>query len=258
MVPIKIENLSFYYGNRRILENINFEIKEPGFYAILGPNGSGKTTLLYNILKLLPPSSGRVLLQGEDIRRKRQKEIARFISLVPQRYEFRYPFTVEEVLAMGRYPYLSLLDFGYKNYKKRVKDVAGLLGIESILDRPVTLLSGGQVQRVVIGKVLVQDTPVCLLDEPISSLDIKYKLHILKYFKALSRNKVVLISFHELDLVGFFADVVIFLKDGRIFDMGKIEEVFTPENIREVFDIDVLIRKKGKFLEMDINWEVFQ
>ncbi len=255
MVPVRINSLSFYYNRQKVLKNINIDIKRPGFYTILGPNGSGKTTLLYNILGIFKPYSGKIELYGEDIRKKGQKELARLVAFVPQRYSFRYPFKVREVLAMGRYPYLSLLDFDYKEDKHRVYKIAEYLGIKDLLERPVTALSGGQLQRVVIGKALIQDTPIYLLDEPISSLDIKYKLRILNYFKKLSREKVIITAFHELELVGFYSDEVIFLKDGEVFEKGKTDRVFTSKNIKDVFDIDVIIRREN-ILKMDINWEV--
>ncbi len=256
MEYLKVEDLNFFYNNKPVLRNINLVIDKPGFYVILGPNGSGKTTLLRNIARLLSPFSGKIWLYERDIRKINRKTIAKLVSFVPQKYDFRYPFTVGEVLAMGKYPYMSLFDYRYEKYRREVEEVASFLGIDMLLTRPITSLSGGQAKKVMIGRVLIQDTPIYLLDEPIVSLDVKYKLDILNYFKKISREKVIIATFHELEFVGIFADWVMFIKKGKIFTSGRLDKVFTPINIKEVFNIDVEIERRKNMLKMDINWEV--
>ena len=236
---IQIQNMSFAYGDHPILDGLTTDFLPGTFYAVLGPNGSGKTTLLDLISGFLTPFQGQILLNGSSISTMPKLESAKMISLVSQSYEINFPFTVSQVIMMGRHPYIGRFGQPSQNDWDRVDQVMADTGITELKDRKITELSGGEKQRCVLARALCQDTPVLLLDEAFSNLDINHTLHMLHMVKnsVLTGSKLIIAVLHDLNLAAAWADELLFLKHGKIQAAGATQEVLTQGIIEEVFQV---------------------
>lgn len=233
------------YGGSPVVRGVDFSLEPGEFAAILGPNGSGKSTLIRALQGLLRDARGEVRLAGRDLSAMGRREIARLAAFVPQFFDLTFEFSVVEMLAMGRYarqPRLGRLSAGDRAV---IEDVLDWLGIRHLADKGIAELSGGERQRVTIGRALVQDTPLLLLDEPSSHLDINYGLEIFQLLERLQkeRGKTVLCAEHNINLVVPFAGKIVFLKDGRIAAQGPPGEMITRSRIKDVFLAEVDIRQ---------------
>lgn len=241
---LKVKDLGFNYKEKKVLKDINFNLNKGEFVGILGPNGSGKTTLLNNINNWLKPFKGKVLVENVDIKKYTVKELARNIATVPQNIFTTTFFTVEQIVMMGRNPYLKR--FGQKNPKdfEIVKKAMMSMNVWDLRHKPINTLSGGERQRVVIAKALAQEPRLLLLDEPTSHLDIKYQWEILNQIKKLCDrdNLTVLSVLHDINIACMFCDKIILLKDHKIYQMGTIDEVITEENLYDVFNVKVKVK----------------
>ena len=241
MICYNIEKLFFKYNSHYTLSDLNFQIESGEILGIIGPNGSGKTTLIKLLDNLLKPESGKVFLFGKEIKKIKQDELAKTVAYVPQNVEILFPFTVFEVVLMGRAPYLKGLGFendeDYAIASKIIED----LDIKNIMHKPYNSLSGGEKQRVSIARALCQLPKVILLDEPNAHLDISHQLEIFNFMRDLNKNgKVTVISVsHDLNLASIYFDRIMVLKKGQIVAAGTPEEVFTKEQIKEVFNTNV-------------------
>lgn len=243
---IGVESVKFSYGKEEVLKRISFEVSQGGFVSIIGPNGSGKTTLLKNICKLLHPSSGQIEIKNEALKSYKSKNLARTMAVVHQGASSEFDFNVGEVVLMGRYPHLSRLQ------TESLKDMAiaeqAMHQTETFHLREKTLhsISGGERQRVMIARALAQEPELLLLDEPISHLDIKFQLEILRLCKSLNESKglTILTTLHDINLASRFSDMIIMMKNGSIHKMGAPEDVVTAENIKAVYDVQVVVVMK--------------
>jgi len=238
-MEIKLHNIGFSYGKTPIIRELSCTFSPGKFYGIIGPNGSGKTTLLDMICGFLSPDHGQVFLDETNISVLSQKQIAQKLSLVSQNYYINFPFSVEEVVMMGRHPYIDRFSHPGKADEKRVSTVMDITGISHLKKRKVTELSGGEKQRCIFARALCQDTPVLLLDEAFSNMDINHTLHMLGIIKETIQETrgTVICVLHDLNLAAGWADKILFLKNGEIKAMGKTGEVMTRENIELVFNV---------------------
>jgi iron complex transport system ATP-binding protein len=243
MSELEVKNLAYSYKKKKVLEDICLEIRAGQFVGILGPNGSGKTTLLNNINRWLKPQKGVIFIEGQNIERMSTKVLAQNIATVPQETSLDLGFTVEEIVMMGRNPYLRTFERENSEDLAVVESCMKSVGIWELRDRLISELSGGEKQRVLIARALAQQPKVLLLDEPISHLDINYKWEILELLKKLSRNlKIIVIAvLHDINLASIFCDKLILLKNGKIFKVGSPHEVLTEENLKEVFNVNLKI-----------------
>ena len=236
-VPVfRIADISFSYGNVSVLRHVSLGMREGNFYGILGPNGSGKTTLLDVMAGIKAPDSGRVLFMAKDIEDYSKKELAKGIALVPQEFYINFPFTVKDIVLMGRHPYIPRFGSASADDIEMVDYTMRLMEIEDFQGRYVTELSGGEKQRVVFARALVQDTPVLLLDEGTSNMDIRHTLKILGIARDRVRkdNRTVIAAMHDLNLAAQFCDHLVFLKDGKVVAQGPIDTVFNEQNVKTV------------------------
>lgn len=242
-MTIRLNQLSFSYQNENILENINYTFEKGHFYGIIGPNGSGKTTLLKLISNLVNTPKDSVFLKQQDIRSYRDKKRAELLSYVPQIIGMEYAFSVYDVVAMGRYPYLKGFNDLAKVDLQIIDEALKNTDLLAYKDRKVNSLSGGELQRVILARTIAQETQFILLDEPISHLDIHHQLDILNLSKNLCVNqkRTVICVLHDLNLTLKFCDRAILLKDGEIFKQGLVSQVITPENIQAVYGISIEI-----------------
>jgi iron complex transport system ATP-binding protein len=242
---IEIKDLSFRYPNSsaNILSDINLTIAKGSFTGIIGPNGSGKTTLLKCLVKLLAPAAGEIRLAGQKLAVLSTREIARMVGVVPQKWEASFPFKVEELVLMGRFPHLkhfhpeNTLDY---QIAAEAMDLTQTLHLK---DRPVTELSGGELQRVIIAQALAQSPRILLLDEPTGALDIHHQLEILEVIKTLleKRELTVVAVLHDLNLASHFCNQLVLLQQGLIFTTGTPETVLTETNLEQVYGTKVRI-----------------
>lgn len=243
---IQVEALKFNYGNDEILKQISFQVKKGSFVSIIGPNGSGKTTLLKNLCKLLKPNDGHIDLEGEKLRHYKSRALAKKVAVVHQGASSEFDFNVGEVVLMGRYPYLNRFQSESINDMEIATGAMHQTDTFHLKDKNLHGISGGERQRVMIARALTQEPDLLLLDEPISHLDIKYQLEIMKLCKMLNETKslTILTTLHDINLASRYSDIIIMMKDGKIVYSGTPNEVITSENIKKVYDVDVSITMK--------------
>ncbi|HEY8421272.1 MAG TPA: heme ABC transporter ATP-binding protein [Thermoclostridium sp.] len=240
---VKVENLSFSYGDRKILKEICASFKPGTVCGLLGPNGSGKTTLLKNIASILKPGKNAVYLNGRDITGMTPPEIAKEMALVPQNTYIDFDFTVEDIVMMGRTPHIK----GFSNESSEDREIVRwaleTARVSHLKDRSIKSISGGELQRVVIARALAQKTPIVLLDEPVSQLDIHHQLSIMETITKLSHEQklTIVTVLHDLNLAAEYCDIIYLLKDGKIVCGGSPKEVLTYEVIESVYDIVCLV-----------------
>lgn len=242
---IKIENLNWEYEEREILKDINIDIEKGKFYTILGQNGSGKTTFIKNIVGILENKNAKIYIDGKKLKDYSKKEIAKKIALVSQQEDINFNFTVEEVVSMGRNPYIEFLKTETEKDREIIKKAIKIANIEDLKNRYITELSGGEKQRVILARAIAQDTKILILDEPTSNIDIKNQIEILDTIKKLQIEKEITIIavFHDINIGIRYNDNIIFLKDRTIYKTGNTKDILTAENIKEVYDIEVEIIK---------------
>ena len=236
---ILLENVSFAYEQDPVLRDINLCFKPGQFYSILGPNGCGKTTLLDLLIGHLTPDSGGVFLRGRSLDTWTRKEIARTIALVSQNYNINFPFTVKEVVMMGRHPWISRFSSPNAEDLHTVDSVMARTDTVGFQDRKITALSGGERQRCVFARALCQDTPILFLDEAFSNMDISHTLKLLNIVKeeVKNQNRTVISVFHDINLAAIWSDHLIFMKQGRVAASGPTEAVMDAAIIEEVFQV---------------------
>ena len=239
---INIENLSFYYGETEILRDISYTVPQGRFVGIIGPNGSGKTTLVKLLSRLLTPTAGRILLGDRPLADFTQNSLARMIAVVHQETGTEYQFTVEEVVLMGRMPYLRRFQSESSADYEIVNRSLAITGCTELRRRKITELSGGERQRVMIARALAQQPQILLLDEPTSHLDIGYQQEILELVKNLTTEGITVVAvLHDLNLAAYFCHELLLLHEGRIKACGQAAAVLITEKIEEVYGIRVLV-----------------
>ena len=242
---LNIEDASFRFRDRWVLDNLSFGVKRGDIVGIIGPNASGKTTLMRIMYGGLKPQKGKVRLMGEDLRAMSRRRIARRVGVAPQENPMLYSFTALEVVLMGRYPQLPTLGF------EGPKDVEIALACmektrcAALSDRSVNELSGGERQRVLIARALTQEPEILLMDEPTSHLDLRFQLEFLDLLLDLNGNDgmtIVWVS-HDLNLASLVCRRLLLVKDGRIVAQGDPDTVLTADNIRDAFGRQVIVDK---------------
>lgn len=237
-VRIDIEDLGVSYGDTCIWKNINLTLSEPGLVSILGPNGVGKSTLMYTINKILEPTEGRVLIDGEDVEEMPFKDIAKKVAYVPQSSGETFAMTVMDTVLMGRYPHS-----GYTVTKEDLEIAADCLMKVHMGDYAMSMfneLSAGQHQRVMVARGLAQEPELLMLDEPTSNLDIYHQISTMRLLRDIAHRRgiIVLVICHDLNVASRFSDRTIMFSQGRIYADGTPEQVITPETIHNVYRVN--------------------
>ena len=239
---LRAEKIELRYADRTIVDELSLEIPDGGFTVVVGPNGCGKSTLLRALGRMLTPRSGRVVLDGNDIRSHRTKEVARRIALLPQSPLWPGAISVADLVSRGRYPYQSMLRQWSPEDEHVVSEALNEVGMRYAADQLVDELSGGQRQRVWIAMTLAQRTPVLLLDEPTTFLDIAHQIEVLDLCSQLHQSGRTLVAvLHDLNLAARYATHVVAMRSGKIVMQGSASDVLTPELLREVFDLEALV-----------------
>lgn len=234
-----LEGLSFGYNGTPVLHGLD-HLFEPGLvHGVIGPNGSGKSTLLDLISGHLRPDHGTVRLGDTTVTELSPSALAREMALVPQQVDFHFPFTVFEVVLMGRHPHIPRFEHPSKNDLALVRRALDQTDLTRLADRPMGDLSGGERQRTVFARALAQDTPCLLLDEPTAHMDIRHELAAMTELNRLAREqgRTVITVLHDLNLAAGYCDRLLLLHKGRIHGHGPTGEVLTEAAIRAVFDV---------------------
>lgn len=236
------DNLAFGYRGRRVGAGVTLELGRGEVFCLLGPNGSGKTTLFKTLLGLLPPQAGRVLIDGSDAALLSRESIARHVSYVPQAHGAFFPYTVREVVLMGRTAHLGLFGAPAARDRGAAMDALRRMGIEHLADAVYTRISGGERQLALIARALAQDARMVVMDEPTANLDFGNRVRVLERVRALAAEGIgVLLSTHDPDHAFLCADRVAMLRDGRLQDCGLPEDVMTSERLQLLYGVEVIV-----------------
>lgn len=250
---LKVEQLSFRYGNNRILNNVSFEAADGTMLAILGPNGSGKTTLIRCISSILKPQAGISFFDDQCINSLSPEKRARLVAYMPQQMEAS-GLTVFDTVLLGRKPYMNWKptsdDF------EKVEQILYRLELADKALRPVDCLSGGERQKVALARILAQEAKLLLLDEPTSALDLKNRVEILSLLRQFvhERRLIALFSIHDLNDALRFTDRLLFLKEGNLF-VDETPETLTCHVVESVYGLPVVLYETptSKFISPDCN-----
>lgn len=233
---LSVESLTFFYGKKEVLKGASLALQRGLVYGLLGPNGSGKSTLMRCCLGFLSPLTGSVLLQGEDIRFVSPSVLAQKIAYIPQEEHCPFPFTVRELVSMGRTPHMGYRPYLNQHDKRRVEEVLVQLELTTLAEKNWKQLSGGEKQLALIARALVQDTPLVLMDEPTSALDFYNQIMVWQTLKTVAeRGVTLLVCCHDPNHILWFCDQMLLMNEGRIVagdepqilcDKGALQELY--------------------------------
>jgi len=243
-MKLEARNLAFGYRGRPVGRDVSLVLEAGEVLCLLGPNGGGKTTLFRTLLGLLPAQGGEVRLGGEDIARLPRREIARRIAYVPQVHLGYFPFTVREVVLMGRTAHLARFASPARADHEAADAALARLGIAHLADAPYTQISGGERQLTLLARALAQAAPLIVMDEPTASLDFGNQARVLERIAELAAAGIgVLLSTHDPDQAFLLGDRVALLHGGRLAAIGAPQEVLTPDALRMLYGVDVTLAR---------------
>ncbi|HEX9673766.1 MAG TPA: ABC transporter ATP-binding protein [Burkholderiales bacterium] len=237
---LEARQLDFGYRDKRVGSGVSLSLEAGEVLCLLGPNGSGKTTLFKTMLGLLPPQGGTVLVDDVDLRSRAREEVARLVSYVPQAHAAFFPFTVEEVVLMGRTAHLSLFSSPSRRDREATLAAITRMQIGHLAESVYTRISGGERQLTLIARALAQDARIIVMDEPTANLDFGNQVRVLQHILALAQSGIgVLLSTHDPDHAFICADRVAMLHEGKLARMGVPEDAITAASLRELYGVSV-------------------
>ena len=236
--------ISFSYGKRQVLDDISFSVESGDMLALLGRNGSGKTTLLRLLLGFLCPEDGMITIDGRNTDEMSGKERAAAVAYIPQSTTMAYSYSVLDTVMMGRAPALPLFERPGKKDREKAVEMLSMLGIESLMNRSINAVSGGERQLVLIARALTQDARILLLDEPTSSLDYSNQLMVMETAETLcSKGYAILFSTHNPEQALMNASRVMILSSGHLSFLGQPEELLDGKALEELYSKKLCIKK---------------
>lgn len=241
-IMVRAEDIDVAYGDVRVLQAVSLAVTGGSFIGILGPNGCGKTTFLRALSRVLKPTAGTVHVEEKDISDYSIRDLATRIGAVPQETTITFDFTVEEIVQMGRHPYLGPLSSMKKEDYEICRRAMAQTNTTHLADRLITEISGGERQRVLIARALAQQPKVLLLDEPTSHLDINHQIEILSIIRGLTPTVTVISVFHDLNLAACFCDRILLMEKGQVVAAGAPADVLTGDLINRVFGVRMMVR----------------
>ena len=242
-MPFELNHISFKYADRKVIDDVTIALAPGKFYGIIGPNGSGKTTMLDLLARHRLPDEGEIFYQGKALSSFSKKELSRKIALVPQNFYINFPFTVEEIVMMGRYPHIPRFAAPSSDDLNILQNIMKLTEINEFANRYITELSGGERQRVIFARALAQDTPVLILDEATSNLDINFSINLLNIAaqRVKANEDTVVAVMQDINLAAGYCDYLIFMSGGKIAAHGATPTVLNSETLRRVFKIEAKV-----------------
>jgi len=240
---IVVRNVTKEYGSKKVLEDVSLQIERGKITSFIGPNGAGKSTLLSIISRLISKDSGEVLIDGQDITKRKSGDLAKKISILKQSNHINVRLTVRELVSFGRFPYsqgrLTQEDRQY------VDEAIAYMELGDMQHKYLDQLSGGQNQRAFIAMVIAQNTEYVLLDEPLNNLDMKHSVQIMKVLRRLvdELGKTVIIVIHDINFASCYSDYIVALKDGQVVREGQTDQIIDTAVLKEVYDLDIHIEQ---------------
>jgi len=237
---LSVSNISYKYQKDNVLIDVSFELQKGDYCAIIGPNGSGKTTLLNIISGTLKKQEGNICISGKKIEDYQVKDLAKQISVVPQRSEPVYHFSVFEMVMFGRHPYQTRWNYYNPEDEYIVTDALQKTNLWSLKDRMTSQLSGGEFQRTLIARAIAQQAPLMLLDEPLANLDIPHQFEILEILSELNctQQTTILMVIHDVSLALQNIPKCLLLKNGQLTYFGDTSNICRQNMIFNLFDLD--------------------
>jgi iron complex transport system ATP-binding protein len=242
-IAISVENLGHVFDDHSVLEAVSFAVAKGHFFIIVGPNGSGKTTLLKLLAGLLSLKHGRIDIRARNIASYSSKALARTIAYVPQNVPVEFPFTVAQVVLMGRAPHLGLLGFEGEADVEIACHAMAITDVAHLAHRRLDQLSGGERQRVFIARAICQQPAIILLDEPTAALDLAHQVRLMDLMEQLKHDRdvtVVMVS-HDLNLAAMYADRLLLLSEGRIASSGAPGDVIRYDLLEKVYGCPLVV-----------------
>ena len=242
-IMLKIENLSVFYGPRRVLQSVSLDVQSGQVLALIGPNGAGKSTLLRAVSGVIPVQAGKVSANEADLLALPAMQRARHLAVVPQAVSMPPAFTVWETVLLGRTPYLNFLGQISEKDAQIARLALQKVDALDLAERRVGELSGGEQQRELLARALAQSTPILLLDEPTVHLDLQHQVSLMETVCSLAHTDhlAVLVALHDLNLAARYADRVALLVAGEVKATGTPRQVLTPELISEAYHLPVRV-----------------
>ena len=240
---LKVRNITIKYGSCEVLRDVSFDLKTGEIIALLGANGAGKTTLIRALNGTLPVSTGEIMLDCKAISAFSRREIAQNIAVVAQENETKFPVTVLQFVLSGRFARGSAFGWETVNDLEIAVNALEKCDLAEYDSRLMNELSGGERQRVVLARALATEAKILLLDEPTANLDLAHQALMFRLVRERCRQDAcsAMVITHDLNLASEFADRIMLVKDGRIFAIGEPQHVLREENLKEVFDVQVLL-----------------
>ncbi|MBF0779745.1 MULTISPECIES: ABC transporter ATP-binding protein [unclassified Granulicatella] len=232
---VKIEQLKLSFQDKIVLDNIAMHVQENKCVGIIGPNGSGKSTLLKCIYRILTPDSGKICMNGIDVKTLSYRQVAQQLAVVAQHHHYNFDFLVKDIVMMGRVPHQKMMQKETDKDYVLVDQVLEKIDMVEYKERFFSTLSGGEQQRVILARALAQEPKCLILDEPTNHLDIKYQLQLMRIVKSLGIT--VISAIHDLNIAMNFCDELYVLKDAKIIASGAPECILTPQLIEEVYRV---------------------
>ena len=244
---IEITNITKYYRDKAVVEDVSFVLPTEKIIAFIGSNGAGKSTVLSIISRLIAANEGMVRIDGVDLPGWDTRDLSKRLAVLSQSTHFSLRLTVEDLVRFGRFPHSR---GRFTDEDRRLVDQAlEYTGLADLRDRFIDELSGGQRQTAYIAMAIAQDTKYILLDEPLNNLDMSRSARIMGLLRRLvaEKNKTVIIVIHDINFVSFHADHVVALKHGRLRRFGPVEEIIRPDVLKDIYDMDIAVEMyKGK------------
>lgn len=244
---------SLGYGREPVLTGLDFTLEAGECVGLIGPNGAGKSTLLKTLAGILPLQSGTLELEGKSLESWNRQALSRKVSYLPQERELPFAYTAEQVVLMGRYPYLDWHQQEGIRERALARDCLEVFGLGNLQERPVTDLSGGQWQRVLLSRILIQQTPVILLDEPTAELDLVYENTVLELSRHLARaGRTVVLSLHDIGQAARYCTRLLLLGQRKLLAQGTPEQVLRKKNLEAAYQVPFQVRQGEEGLEIRI------
>lgn len=240
---ITVDSLSYSYGNSSVLSTISFKVEQGKFFTVIGPNGSGKSTLMKILAGILKFKKGKIAIAGKSIKEYSGKELARHIAYVPQAVSEEFPFTVEELVLLGRSPHQGMLGINSEKDLLIAEQAMDFTDTRVLSKKKIDRISGGERQRVFIARAICQQPEIMLLDEPASALDLAHQIRLMDLLERL-KNKtgitIIMVS-HDINLAAMYSDTIILIKNGKIINQGTAPEVIKPSILNDIFGCSFLV-----------------
>ncbi|GAB4075092.1 petrobactin ABC transporter ATP-binding protein YclP [Barrientosiimonas marina] len=238
---LDVKHVTKQYGQKNVVEDVSLTVEKGKITSFIGPNGAGKSTLLSMVSRLIDKDSGEIVIDGEDIKKSKNNDLAKKISILKQSNHVNIRITIKDLVSFGRFPYsqgrLTAEDW------RHINDALHYMRLEDMQDKFIDQLSGGQLQRAYIAMVLAQDTEYILLDEPLNNLDMNHSVEIMKALRTMvtELQKTVVIVLHDINFASCYSDHIVALKDGKVVKGGETDDIIQQPVLKEVFDMDIQI-----------------